>query len=87
MLFSRAAAPICYPSNSARGSPFPASSPALVVSAVTDLSPSDWARRDLSVVSTCLSPMLRDVGHLLGCLLPIRMSSLKTCLFRSSAHF
>ena len=35
----------------------------------------------------CVSLMINDIEHFFICLLPIWMSSLEKCLFRSFAHY
>ena len=41
----------------------------------------------LVIVLTCISLIIRDVEHFFTCWLPICVSSLDKCLFRSFVHF
>ena len=61
--------------------------PAFVICRFSDDAHSTGAMWNLTVVLICVSLLISNVEHPFMCLLTICMSSLETCLSRSSAHF
>ena len=87
ILYSIVVAPIYIPTNSVKRVPFPPHPlQPLIVCRLFDDGHSSWYNMVPHSILICISLIISDVEHVFVCFLPICMSSLEKCLFRSSAR-
>jgi len=86
VLFSAAAAPVCIPTDDARGLSFLCALPCLLLVGSLMIAILTGMRWYLEVL-ICISVMTRGVEHFFMGLVTVCIFSLENCLFRSSACF